>query len=95
MGSDAWPGPGATHAGIVAHAGILRSRTSGTTTTSRVRDPTLWGRDSGAGFGVGIRGRVRDSDSGPGESIQGPGGKRIESRPGKRQGKRKKNDSRG
>ena len=84
MGSDAWPGPGATHAGRVAHAGTLRSRTSGTTTTSRVRDPAL-------------RGRVRDSGSGPGpgESIQGPGGERIESRPGKRQGKRKKNDSRG
>ena len=54
MGSDAWPGPGATHAGIVAHAGTLRSRTSGTTTTSRVRDPALRGR-VGSGFGVGIR----------------------------------------
>jgi hypothetical protein len=37
-------------------------------------------------FGVGIRGR--DSGPGPGESIQGPGGKRIESRPGKRKKKK-------
>ena len=46
-------------------------------------------------FGGGIRGRDSGSGPGPGESIQGPGGERIESRPGKRQGKRKKNDSRG